>query len=101
MAESPSGLVGEEFIFEYGLDRIIPPSDKNGGVFATEQRAHRRERVVRCRDCAYAMEHKSKSILGTELVTLTCSGPIQGAYSEGADVEPDGFCAWGSTREVD
>lgn len=60
-----------------------------------------RERVVRCRDCKYAMEHRSKSILGTELVTLTCSGPIQGAYSEGADVEPDGFCAWGEPREVD
>lgn len=61
----------------------------------------RRERVVRCRDCKHAMEHRSKSILGTDLVTLACSGPIQGAYSEGADVEPDGFCAWGSTREVD
>ena len=59
-----------------------------------------RERIVRCRDCKYAMEHRSKSILGTELVTLTCSGPIQGAYSEGADVEPDGFCAWGVPREV-
>ena len=59
----------------------------------------RRERVVRCRDCKHAMEHRSKSILGTELVTLTCSGPIQGAYSEGADVEPEGFCAWGEPRE--
>lgn len=59
----------------------------------------RRERVVRCRDCEHATEHRSKSILGTELVTLTCSGPIQGAYSEGADVEPDGFCAWGERRE--
>ena len=59
----------------------------------------RREEIVRCRDCKYAMEHRSKSILGTELVTLTCSGPIQGAYSEGADVEPEGFCAWGEPRE--
>ena len=61
----------------------------------------RKERVVRCLDCEHAVEHKSKSIIGTELVTLTCSGPIQGAYSEGADVEPDGFCAWGEPREVD
>ena len=58
-----------------------------------------REFIVRCRDCKYAMEHRSKSILGTELVTLTCSGPIQGAYSEGTDVEPEGFCAWGEPRE--
>ena len=57
-----------------------------------------RERIVRCRDCKYAMEHRSKSILGTELVTLTCSGPIQGAYSEEADVEPEGFCAWGERK---
>ena len=60
-----------------------------------------RERIVRCRDCEHAMEHRSKSILGTELVTLTCSGPIHGAYSEGADVEPEGFCAWGEPRKED
>ena len=59
----------------------------------------RRERVVRCRDCEYATEHRSKSIIGTELVTITCSGPIQGGYSDGADVEPEGFCAWGVPRE--
>ena len=57
------------------------------------------ERVVRCRDCKHATEHRSKSIFGTELVTLTCSGPVQGAYSEGADVEPDGFCSWAEPRE--
>ena len=51
MADNPSDLVGKEFIFEYGVDRILPPSEKTGGVFATEQRAFRRERVVRCRDC--------------------------------------------------
>ena len=60
----------------------------------------RREEIVRCRDCAYAVERRTESIIETELVTLTCSGPIQGAYSEGADVEPDGFCAWGVPREV-
>ena len=74
---------------------VVELTDKQ----TTDLRKVRRERVVRCRDCKHAMEHKSKSILGTELVTLTCSGPIQGAYSEGADVEPDGFCAWGEPRE--
>ena len=47
MVDNPTDLVGKEFIFEYGIDRILPPSDKTGGVFATEQRAYRRERVVR------------------------------------------------------
>lgn len=61
----------------------------------------RGERVVRCRDCKYAMERRSKSILGAELVTLTCSGPIQGAYSEGADVGPEDFCSCGEPRKED
>lgn len=65
----------------------------------TSPSGERRERIVRCRDCKHAIEHRSKSILGTELVTLICSGLIQGAYSEGADVEPDGFCAWASERD--
>lgn len=56
MVDNPSDLVGKEFIFEYGTERILPPSDKTGGVFATEQRAYRRERVVRCRDCAHAYQ---------------------------------------------
>lgn len=85
MAENPSDLVGKEFIFEYGLDRIIPPSEKTGGVFATEQRAYRRERVVRCRDCAsYRPGH------GVNLKPR-CEKSI-GTFVP----EPDGFCAWGS-----
>lgn len=53
MAENPSDLVGQEFIFEYGVDRIMPPSEETGGVFATEQRCYRRERIVRCRNCEF------------------------------------------------
>lgn len=79
-----------EYVFEIDESR----ADDMGSM-----PCERREEVVRCRDCEHAMEHRSKSILGTELVTLTYSGPIQGAYSEGADVEPDGFCAWASRRE--
>lgn len=74
-----------EYVVEY----------KDEGAYTTCAK----ELVVRCRDCVHAVEHRSKSIIGTELVTLTCSGPIQGAYSEGADVEPDCFCAWGEPRE--
>ena len=32
MAENPSDLVGKEFIFEYGVDRILPPSEETGGL---------------------------------------------------------------------
>ena len=60
---------------------------------------HVRERVTRCRDYEYVVEHRTKSIIGTEMVTLTCSGPIQGAYSEGAEMPPNGFCALGIPRE--
>lgn len=69
------------------------------GTMAITGVTAQREEIVRCRDCEYAMEHRSKSILGTEIVTLTCSGPIQGAYSEGADVEPEDFCSLASRRE--
>ncbi len=86
MDENPTDLVGEEFIFEYGLDRILPPSEKTGGVFATEQRAYRRERIVRCRDCRRSFE---------ECGELWCRGIV------GPPIEPDGFCAWGEPRGLD
>ena len=89
--------MADEFAeYIYGM-RVKTSED--GRVWEMTPQSERRERIVRCRDCEHAMEHRSKSILGTELVTLTCSGPIQGAYSEGADVEPEGFCAWGEPRE--
>lgn len=87
MAESPSDLVGKEFIFEYGVDRILPPSDKTGGVFATEQRAYRRERVVRCRDC----KHWRRP---TDRERSRCTGVM--AFVEPT---PNGFCAWGERGE--
>ena len=87
MAENPSDLVGKEFIFEYGVDRILPPSDKTGGVFATEQRAYRRERIVRCRDCRHA-----------EPMPLAFSDRLICAHLDDMSVEPDGFCAWGEER---
>lgn len=88
MADNPSDLVGKEFIFEYGVDRILPPSDKTGGVFATEQRAYRRERIVRCRDCknyrpAEDDEHEDGCAL---------------AYAYLFETSPDGFCAWGEEK---
>ena len=96
MAENPSDLVGKEFIFEYGLDRIMPPSEKTGGIFAIEQRAYRRERVTRCRDCAHAHEHGGE---------LDCSHFAQWDYYSDEPghwyVEPDGFCAWGEPRKED
>ena len=90
MAENPSDLVGQEFIFEYGVDRIMPPSEKTRGVFATEQRAYRRERVVRCRDCAHRYIERETFEAPVELCEKLC-------YM----VEPDGFCAWGEPRKED
>ena len=80
MADNPSDLVGKEFIFEYGVDRILPPSDKTGGVFAIEQRAYRRELIVRCRDCGMC-------------------GPDGFCDLLQRHVCPDGFCAWGERGE--
>lgn len=93
MAENSSDLVGKEFIFEYGLDRIIPPSEKTGGVFATEQRAFRRERVTRCRDCAHGYRRSDG---------IYCSIFLRWGHRDNPvplHVEPCGFCAWGEPRE--
>ena len=89
--------MADEFAeYIYGM-RVKTSED--GRVWEMTPQSERRERIVRCRDCAYAVERRTESIIGTELVTLTCSGPIQGAYSEGEEVSPDGFCAWGKPRE--
>ena len=96
MVDNPSDLVGKEFIFEYGVDRILPPSNKTGGVCATEQSAYRRERIVRCRDCKHAVEH-------CDTEKLDCTHFSQWDYYEDEPghwpVEPDGFCAWGERRD--
>lgn len=100
MVDNPSDLVGKEFIFEYGVDRILPPSDKTGGIFAIEQRSHRRERVVRCRDCKHGDAFcDSSSYAGM----IDCTHFAQWDYDNDDfgiwPVEPDGFCAWGSERD--
>ena len=61
---------------------------------ATDLRARRRERIVRCRDCKHAYERGGE---------LDCSHFIQWDYYSDQPghwpVEPDGFCAWGEPRE--
>ena len=88
---------GDEYIVKAPWERIRWCL-KDGTVKESKQDI--RERIVRCRNCTHAVEHRSKSIIGTELVSLICSGPIQGAYSEGEEVPPDGFCAWGERCEA-
>lgn len=55
-----------------------------------------RERVTRCRDCKHAYPRGGE---------LDCSHFMQWDYYSDEPghwpVEPDGFCAWGSPREVD
>ena len=92
MDENPSDFVGKEFIFEYGLDRIMLPSEETGGTFALEQRCYRRERVVRCRDCVMC-EHKA---IGNQHRGYFREWDY--CYHWAEDVEPDGFCAWGEPR---
>ena len=51
------------------------------------------ERVVRCRDCAHVSEHRN---------TLTGCPPTfyECRFFDLAEVEPDGFCAWGKRRDA-
>ena len=91
MDDNHSDLAGKEFIFEYGTDRILPPSDKTGGAFAIEQRAYRRERIVRCRDCAWGRQHQWEGV-------IYCGMFNDPTEDSEAMVEPDGFCAWGEPK---
>ena len=50
-------------------------------------------RVVRCRDCAYICKREYAN--GFEYHTCSYFD------SEHAEVEPDGFCAWGERRNGD
>lgn len=52
--------------------------------------AYLREEVVRCRDCVYMTNRKYKNSLEYQ----TCSF----FDSEYAEVEPNGFCAWGEHK---
>lgn len=87
MEDRPEYLEGKEFIFEYGPLRLLPldqmRNDEFGDTIASEQRAYRRERIVRCRDCRRSFEERGD---------LWCRGIV------GPPVEPDGFCAWGEEK---
>lgn len=65
---------------------------------ATDLRARRRERIVRCKDCEHAYE-----IDGTD--ELNCLYFNDWDYRNDCPdewrVEPDGFCAWGEERGDD
>lgn len=100
MCDSPENLEGEEFIFMYGRLRLLPldqlRKDEFGDTIASEQKAYRRERVVRCRDCKHAYE-------ADDAAKLECAHFLQWDYYNDQPghwyVEPDGFCKWGKERE--
>lgn len=97
MTEDPFDLEGKEFIFEYGKVKLLPldrlRKDEHGNTVATEQKAYRRERVVRCRDCAHAYQRGGGIYCSLFLRWGRNDNPVP------LPVEPDGFCAWGSERD--
>ena len=59
---------------------------------------HHCEEIIRCRDCGFS----HKDMLGN----LRCNGPLTEPWdyyndepSDGAKVEPSGFCAWAKRKE--
>lgn len=104
MEDRPEYLEGKEFIFKYGHLRLLPldqlRKDEFGYTIATEQKAHRRERIVRCRDCVHGYPFcDSSSYAGM----IDCLHFAQWDYYNDEPgiwpVEPDGFCAWAKPRE--
>lgn len=76
----------------------IPDGDKvkiirNGFNTRVELTMQQREEIVRCKNCAYICYRE----YANGLALYTCS------YfdSEHAEVNPNGFCAWGVRKEVD
>lgn len=99
MDDRPEYLEGQEFIFKYGRLRLLPldqlRKDEFGETVASDQKMHRRERVVRCRDCANAFASGG---------LFNCMHFAQWDYYNDCPgewtVEPDGFCAWGKERDA-
>lgn len=75
--------------YVYG-ERLIDVS-RDGTSQWTEKRVvtERRERVVRCRDCAHAITSYPDGL-------PRCAGPL---VMEATLVSPDCFCAWGEPRD--
>lgn len=65
---------------------IVPAIDADTGVIQAD--FIRRERVTRCRDCAYA--HPSPIARSEKLMCERFDEMF---------VSPDGFCAWGKPKE--
>lgn len=90
--ESMRFLFGEKRTVEY-----IVANPLNIEVEMKPGKVHRpqdiRERVVRCRDCAYAQNGWTSCLYWSHKESAW-SRPVM------PDVVPDGFCAWGEPREV-
>ena len=56
------------------------------------------ERIVRCRDCEHSRKDGTLCMFFASWEPIACGDE----YAEiPADVEPDGFCAWGEPRKED
>lgn len=56
-----------------------------------------REEIVRCRDCRHSRKDGTLCMFFASWEPIACGDE----YAEmPADVEPDGFCAWGIRREA-
>lgn len=55
------------------------------------------EQIVRCRDCEHCREHDMRRY-GGKCDQLLCHH-FSTINSAGWPVEPDGFCAWGESKE--
>ena len=62
------------------------------GAAKGETRLERREEITRCRDCKYIIRHE----------TANSGAYFACGYFDAvlAEIEPDGFCAWGVRRDA-
>lgn len=82
---------------EYIYGEVVVES-RDYGAFKTEivGTGYRREEIVRCRDCVHAVIGFADG--ETSRSTMGCDRFDRPHRRNIAEVEPDGFCAWGRKR---
>lgn len=77
--------------YKYDAEYIYGPrveTSESGKSFCVTACGERRERIVRCRDCKFS-----------DSMGYQCRW-FHGDYPTHAQVQPEGFCAWGERREA-
>ena len=67
----------------------------------TPNKQHRKEEIVRCRDCEHFCEDRRDTSIGwVDVFVCDSEQWSTSSLMPSHKVEPDGFCAWAERKEV-